>query len=111
MLGGAPTFHAFLELFRPLLDPLITQLLDRYASRHAHTAMSANVLTVQPLCYLKTTLNCRLAQPPVQFECSHTSSQELSLAAEWRIALQAVGSVPAGMPAHLRTVSGYGLSV
>ncbi len=42
MLGGAPSFHAFLELFRPLQDPLITQLLDRHGSEYAHTAVPAS---------------------------------------------------------------------
>ncbi len=42
MLGGAPSFHAFLELFRPLQDPIITQLLDRHGSRCAHTAVPAS---------------------------------------------------------------------
>lgn len=31
VLGGAPSYQGFLELFRPLQDPLITQLLDRLA--------------------------------------------------------------------------------
>ena len=29
MLGGAASFQGFLELIRPLLEPIITQLLDR----------------------------------------------------------------------------------
>ena len=37
MLGGAPTFYGFLELFRPLQDPIITQLLDRQDFGHALT--------------------------------------------------------------------------
>ena len=39
MLGGAPTFHGFLELFRPLQDPINTQLLDRHDFRRALTAV------------------------------------------------------------------------
>ena len=29
VLGGAASFQGFLELIRPLLEPIITQLLDR----------------------------------------------------------------------------------
>lgn len=44
VLGGAPTFHGFLELFRQLQDPIITQLLDRHESRHILTTVLASSL-------------------------------------------------------------------
>lgn len=39
VLGGAPSFQGFLELFRPLLDALITQLLDRHAKQYSHVVL------------------------------------------------------------------------
>jgi len=39
VLGGAPSFQGFLELFRPLQDALITQLLDRHAKQFPYVVL------------------------------------------------------------------------